>query len=164
MSQTQWTATHASSPFRRLLPLTGRSRRALDRAFSDGEAVIPDTVTTGIGLSLTGTWFSWPLAWFFWPFWKGKIFDASGGRMINRILPFDVAAIGAAVGPGTSLFDGRPCTVIDYSQHRFIGWMFRDEIREIEPGTYLGLTFVLGRCTMKFALTEHGDGDGAHRS
>ena len=157
MTETHWT-TGASSPFRRLLPLTAQSSRALDDAFAQGKpGVIPDKVTSGIGLAWTGTWISLPLAWFFWlVFWKGKIFDRQGGQVVNRILPFDIAAIRAAVRAGDSTFDGRPCVVIDYSERWLIGRMVRDEIREIEPGTHLGLVFVFGRRVMKFALTEHG--------
>jgi hypothetical protein len=154
VTETDWTTT-ASSSFRRLLRLTALSSRALDDAFSYGSpGVIPDKAATGIGLAWTGTWISRPLAYVFRLFWKGKIFDRRSSKVINRILPFGMPAIHATVGAGNSLFDGRPCVVIDYSCHRLIGRMVRDEIREIEPGMYLGLVYLLGRRVMKFALTE----------
>jgi hypothetical protein len=42
---------------------------------------------------------------------------------------------------GASLFDGRPTVVIDYDRAENPPWMRRvhDEIRELEPGLFLGL-------------------------
>jgi hypothetical protein len=92
MAEAGWTTT--TSSFRRLLRLTALSSRALDDAFSNGKpGVIPDKVTTGIGLAWTGTWISRPLAWFFWLFWRGKIFDRQSGHVVNRILPLDLPVV-----------------------------------------------------------------------
>src|SRR2546425_11533088 len=73
--------------------------------------------------------------------WRGKVFDPVRGELRNEILPVTVKAIIARVYPGASWFDGKPCIILDYSKTSLIAHWIRDEIREIAPGTYLGLVF-----------------------
>lgn len=77
--------------------------------------------------------------------WQGKIFR-DDGTMINRV--FGAAkAIPADVYQGTSLIDGGPALILDYSGSKL--WPdVRDEIREVEPGLYLGVMYK-GRPDMK---------------
>ena len=70
--------------------------------------------------------------------WKGKEF--SDGQMINR-LAFGMRAVRADMYEGESWFDGGPSIILDYANtSRRFGYA-RDEMREISPGLYLGMTY-----------------------
>jgi hypothetical protein len=75
--------------------------------------------------------------------WQGKTLVAGGGHnrvdlggVLGRqnIFPF-------ATSVAPSLFDGKPTIAIDYDRPENPWWMRRvhDEIREVEPGLFLGL-------------------------
>jgi hypothetical protein len=70
--------------------------------------------------------------------WKGKVF--SDGQMINR-LAGGREAVPASVYVGESWFDGKPALILDYAGHRRFGDV-RDEMREVSPGVFVGLTYV----------------------
>ena len=76
--------------------------------------------------------------------WQGKVVDARGHELKNRILPLGVRAIAADVYRGRSWFDGADCIVLDYSRRSLLARFVRDEIRRVAPGLYLGLVY-LGR-------------------
>src|SRR5262245_55999233 len=63
--------------------------------------------------------------------WQGKVFDAAGGRLINRLFVIGVRGIRAAVYAGPSWVDEKPCTVLDYSKTSLVAKKVRDEIREV---------------------------------
>ncbi len=78
--------------------------------------------------------------------WQGKVFerdkdDPEKGVLKNKILPFGLKAIVAKVYRGSSWYDDKPCIVLDYSKTSLLARKIRDEIREIEPGLYLGKVF-----------------------
>ena len=50
-------------------------------------------------------------------------------------------AVPATVAVGPSRVDGRPALVIDYADSGRAFRDIRDEVREVAPGVYLGLTF-----------------------
>jgi hypothetical protein len=67
--------------------------------------------------------------------WQGKII--ADDAMVNRV--FGMRAVHARVSLGESYLDGQPSVVMDYAgQSRLFG-AFRDEIREVSPGLYLGM-------------------------
>jgi hypothetical protein len=76
--------------------------------------------------------------------WQGKVVNARGRELKNRILPLGVHAIAADVYTGRSWFDGGECIVLDYSKRSLVARFVRDEIRRVAPGLYLGIVF-LGR-------------------
>ncbi len=85
--------------------------------------------------------------------WQGKVFNADGtGR--NKV--FGVQAIPINIYQGESLRDGGPAIIVDYSNSWRIFRGVRDEIREVSPGVYLGLTYVTKKgcpeVSMRFAL------------
>lgn len=67
--------------------------------------------------------------------WQGKWITADG-FMVNKM--FGVPSIKAAIGPGESWIDGRPSTIFDYQNTSFVWQQYRDEVREVSPGVYLG--------------------------
>jgi hypothetical protein len=84
--------------------------------------------------------------------WQGKVFNAATKTLRNRITPFGIAAIEADVYEGPSLFDAKPCIVIDYSKRSEVAQDIRDEIRLIAPKTYLGRIYKKGAYIGWFAL------------
>jgi hypothetical protein len=82
----------------------------------------------------------------------GKGIRCRAGELVNRILPFRFNAVRAKVTRGKSWLDDRPCTVFDYSGRSLVASMVRDEIREIEPGLWLGLAYMWRARVLRFAL------------
>ena len=94
--------------------------------------------------------------------WQGKTIP--GDRtMVNKM--FGLPTIKAAITSGDSFIDGRPSVIFDYQDTSFVWRKYRDEVREVSPGVYLGCMHRLG-CTGPtvatwFALdTCHGKGCG----
>ncbi len=90
--------------------------------------------------------------------WQGKVFDMfppdlERGILINKITPFSLTFVVAKVYRDDSWLDGEPTIVIDYSTTSFIAKKIRDEIREVEPGVYLGKVWWGKTRILDFALT-----------
>jgi len=87
--------------------------------------------------------------------WKGKVFHGDGTGH-NRILGRD--AVPVKVYQGESWRDGGPALIVDYSDSWRVFHGVRDEIREVSPGVYLGMTYVSKRrgpeLAMMFALED----------
>ena len=84
--------------------------------------------------------------------WRGKVFDAAAGRVVNRVLPFGLRAVAAEVRRGPSRLDGRECIVLDYSRSSLVASGVRDELRLVRPGLYLGRAHWHGVRLADFAL------------
>ena len=61
-------------------------------------------------------------------------------------------AIIAKVYKGASWLDGKECIVLDYSETSLVAHWIRDEIRQIEPGLYLGKVYWDKKRLIDFAL------------
>lgn len=70
--------------------------------------------------------------------WKGKVFFPDKRELINKLTPLGIRLIKARVYKGASWLDGKETIVLDYSKTSIVARMIRDEIREIEPGLFLG--------------------------
>jgi hypothetical protein len=70
--------------------------------------------------------------------WKGKVF--SDEQMINRLMG-GREAVTASVYVGESWLDGKPSLILDYAGSKRFGDV-RDEMREVSPGVYVGLTYI----------------------
>lgn len=91
--------------------------------------------------------------------WQGKVFDlfcpsGQAGVLVNKITPFSLKFIVAKVYRDKSWLDGKDTIVIDYSKTSFVAKLIRDEIREIEPGVYLGKVWWGKKRILDFALTR----------
>lgn len=119
------------------------SQQQLDDLFSASSAGdIPNGEADGTAIIASGTVFSPEIAALINIFaWKGKTFDAAHGTLTNRILALGLNAIVAEVYKASSWFDNKECIVLDYSKTSLVAEHVRDEIREIAPGTYLGLVY-----------------------
>jgi hypothetical protein len=130
------------------------SRQQLDDLFSASAAGdIPNGEAEGTAIIASGTVFSPEIAALINIFgWKGKTFDGAHGTLTNRILAFGLNAIVAEVYKAASWFDDKECIVLDYSKTSLVAKHVRDEIREIGPGTYLGLVYWDKDRTIHFSL------------
>ena len=134
--------------------LLAMSRQQLDDLFSASAAGdIPNGEAEGTAIIASGTVFSPEIAALINIFgWKGKTFDGAHGTLTNRILAFGLNAIVAEVYKAASWFDDKECIVLDYSKTSLVAEHVRDEIREISPGTYLGLVYWDKDRTIHFSL------------
>src|ERR1700755_2968615 len=134
--------------------LLGMTEKQLDDLFSSSPAGdIPHGEAQGTAIIASDTKFSDEIAALINIFtWQGKTFDAAHGTLTNRILAFGLNAIVAQVYKGQSWFDGKECIVLDYSKTSLLAKHVRDEIRQIGPGTYLGLVYWEKNRTIHFSL------------
>jgi hypothetical protein len=135
--------------------LPSMKRGQLSDLFESGSVdAVPDGKARGTVLLGTGGVLGRAVAVFSHAvLWRGKVVDASRGRLQNLVGPLGTRAIAAAVYEGPSWHDGKPCIVLDYSKTSLVARMIRDEIREISPGTFLGLVFVGRVHVLDFALS-----------
>jgi len=135
------------------------SRDELDEIYLNSQpGRIPDGDTRGTAI-VTGALLSRSYAKLVRLFaWQGKIFDLfaadkSAGILINKTLPLGLSFIVAQVYIDKSWMDGKDTIVIDYSKTSLLAKMIRDEIREVEPGVYLGKVWFGKTRVLDFALT-----------
>ncbi len=134
--------------------LLAMTQAQLDDLFTASPAGdIPNGEAEGTAIIASGTVFSPEIAALINIFtWKGKTFDAAHGTLTNRILAIGLNAIVAEVYKASSWFDNKECIVLDYSKTSLVAQHVRDEIREIAPGTYLGLVYWDKDRTIHFSL------------
>ncbi len=137
-----------------------KSREELDEIYTNASpGDIPSGDTRGTAI-LTGSIFSKIVAAFARLFaWQGKVFDlycpgGQAGLLVNKITPFSLTFIVAKVYRDKSWLDEKETIVIDYSKTSFVAKVIRDEIRQIEPGVYLGKVWWGKKRILDFALTE----------
>lgn len=124
--------------------------------FNNGRAgVIPRGDSIGKAIFAPGTIFGAWLSFLGNLLWKGKIVDADGRGLINKILGFKL--IRANVFHGVSWSDSREAIVIDYKATSVVAFFIRDEIRCVAPGLYLGRVYIrmplkYRFCALWFAL------------
>ena len=135
------------------------SREELDEIYTKCESpgVIPTGEMRGTAI-VAGTRISRWLARFARIFaWQGKVFDlfapgSEAGVLVNKVTFFSLTFIVAKVYRDASWMDGNATIVIDYSRTSFFFKAVRDEIREIEPGVYLGKVWWGKTRVLDFAL------------
>jgi hypothetical protein len=135
----------------------GMTREQLDELYKSAEAgTIPTGDTLGTAI-VAGSRFAKlyaRIARLF--FWQGKIFDIFAppdrGILINKVSSFGLGAVVAKVYKDKSWMDGKETIVIDYSRTSLLAAKIRDEIRELEPGVYLGKVWWGKRRVLDFAL------------
>ena len=134
--------------------LLSMSQAELDALFtSSAVGEIPDGEGEGTAIIAPGAPYSENLAKFVSNFaWQGKVFDAKKGQLKNKILPLGLNAIIAKIYKAPSWLDGKECIVLDYSETSLVAQWIRDEIREIQPGLYLGKVYWDKKRLIDFAL------------
>jgi len=96
-------------------------------------------------------------------FWRGKIFDmyaenGEKGLLVNKISWYSVSLIVAKVYRQASWLDGEDTIVIDYANTSLLARKVRDEIREVEPGVWLGKVWWGDKRILDFALSGKARG------
>lgn len=141
--------------------LLSKSREELDEIYRNATpGDIPSGDTNGTAI-LAGSIFSKIVAIFARLLvWQGKVFDlfcpgGHAGLLVNKITPFGLTFVVAKVYRDKSWLDGKDTIVIDYSKTSFVAKVIRDEIREIEPGVYLGKVWWGKTRILDFALTQN---------
>jgi len=91
--------------------------------------------------------------------WKGKVFDmfaeqGEKGVLVNKVGPFGMRMIAAKVYRDASWMDSKETIVIDYARTSLLARKIRDEIREVEPGVWLGKVWWGKTRILDFALSE----------
>ena len=134
--------------------LTGMSQAELDDLFRRSPmGDIPDGDAEGTAIVAPGTELERPILWFArWLAWQGKVVDRPRGQLVNKVGPFGVHLFKAWVYIAPSWFDGQPAIILDYSKASLLARKVRDEIREVSPGTYLGIVFYGQAKTINFVL------------
>ncbi len=123
----------------------------LEQLYAQGTlATIPSGKIRGQALLNPGTKLAVPTSRGSRLFWQGKIFHPDGRTAINRF--FGVRMIKADVYNAESWRDGRPALILDYSQTSLLYAPYRDEIRQIAPGLFLGLMFDRTTCPPKLKM------------
>jgi hypothetical protein len=134
-----------------LLRMRGRKLDEIYRQSTAGPIPVGDS--NGTALILTGTWAAHPIAWMVRQlFWQGKIFNRDPYQLVNKLTPFGIHAVKAAVYKGKSFLDGGESIILDYSRTSLMAWFVRDEIREVAPRLYLGQAYVGKIRFIRFAL------------
>lgn len=114
----------------------------LDALYTRSEpGPIPDGESDGLANAFPGTALGSLTQAFFGLCWQGKAFDASAGRLVNKILGF-LRGCPARVFLGESWLDGKPAIIIDYMGVSLLCRPVRDEIRRVAPNVYLGVAYV----------------------
>src|SRR5437870_8895711 len=135
--------------------LTRLSQWELDDLFRTSPmGDIPDGDAQGIAIVATeGPEVEGPILWFArWLAWRGKVVDRPRATLLNKVGPFGWHLVRASVYVAPSWFDNQPAIILDYSKTSLIARSVRDEIREVSPGTYLGMVFVGRTKTINFVL------------
>ena len=133
------------------------SREQLDEIFKNAQAgAVPTGEMRGTAI-VAGSLFSQLYARLARLFaWQGKVFDIfappDSGVLINKISALSLTFIVAKVYRGPSWMDGKEAIIIDYSKTSFFAKKIRDEIREVEPGIYLGKVWWGKQRILDFAL------------
>jgi hypothetical protein len=138
----------------------GMSRSELDEVYMKTQPAgqIPTGEMRGTAI-VAGTFFAKWYARFARLFaWQGKVFDmfaedGTAGVLINKVSFFSLSFVVAKVYKGESWMDGKETIIIDYSKTSFFFQKVRDEIREVEPGVYLGKVWWGKTRILDFALT-----------
>lgn len=138
----------------------GMSRSELDEIYKNAlPGSIPEGDTRGTAI-VAGSIFSRCIAWIARLLaWQGKVFDLfppdkRNGILVNKITPFSLTFIVAKVYIDKSWMDDKDTIVIDYSKTSFLAKKIRDEIREVEPGVYLGKVWWGKTRILDFALSK----------
>ena len=137
-----------------LTDLTTMNQEELDDLFRRSPmGELPDGDATGTAIVAPGTELEAPILMFArWLAWQGKVVDRARGVLLNKVGPLGLHLIRAQIYVAPSWFDGQPAIILDYSRTSLVARKVRDEIREVSPGTYLGIVFYGGVKTINFVL------------
>ncbi len=130
------------------------SQAQLDDVFtSSAMGELPDGDAEGTAIVAPGTDIEGPILLLVRTLaWQGKVFYRPQGYLFNKVGPLGFHLVKARVYVAPSWFDTRPAIILDYSKTSLIAHKVRDEIREVSPGTFLGIVYYGAAKTINFVL------------
>lgn len=133
-------AVGVNVPISSLKQLVRMSGPELDQLYRQSSAgAIPTGKVTGRVIMYPGTKMAAPASRVARMMWQGKIFHEDGTTAVNKF--FGVRIIKGKLYYGESWMDGRPSLILDYRDTSLLYAPYRDEIREVAPGLFLGLMY-----------------------
>jgi len=102
-------------------------------------AAVPAGKVKGRVLKYPGTRLAKPASRVARLVWQGKVFKGDEAMAVNRF--FGLRMIEGRLYQGESWLDGGPALILDYQGTSRVYNAYRDEIREVGPGLYLGLMY-----------------------
>jgi len=137
--------------------LTTMSQAQLDELFASSPiGELPDGNADGTAIVAPGTDIEGPILLLVRTLaWQGKVFYRPQGYLFNKVSPLGLHLVKARVYVAPSWFDTRPAIILDYSRTSLIAHKVRDEIREVSPGTFLGIVYYGTLKTINFVLQFH---------
>jgi hypothetical protein len=128
-----------AEPVHTLGQLVRMSRCELEALYhASAPGAVPYGVNKGKAIFAPGTRRTVPAACLTGLLWQGKAIGCDD-VMRNRVLGLKV--VPASVSYGESWLDGGPAIILDYAGTSRLFPDVRDEMREVAPGLYLGLTY-----------------------
>jgi hypothetical protein len=125
---------------RTLDDLAGMSPAQLDQVYrSSVAAAIPAGKVRGRALVRPGSALAVPRSKASRLLWQGKIFHPDDSTAINRF--FGMRIIRGRLYYAPSWMDGRTSLILDYQGTSLVYGAYRDEIRQVAPGLFLGLMY-----------------------
>lgn len=132
-------------PITSLEQLVRMSPPELEQLYAQsGPGAIPSGPVRGRAIPYPGTRLAVPASRVSRALWQGKVFLNQESKAVNRF--FGLRIIRGQVFYGESWRDGGPAIILDYGQTSWLYANYRDEIREVAPGLYLGLMFDRTTC------------------
>ena len=110
----------------------------LDALYASGTVPpIPEGRVQGRAIYYPGTMLASPMSRGARLVWQGKVFDSANATAVNKF--FGIRSVPGRLYQGESWKDGAPSLILDYQGTSRIYANYRDEIRQVAPGLYLGL-------------------------
>lgn len=143
--------TESNVPLTSLKQLLSMGPAELDFLYqSHAGATLPCGKVRGRVILFPGTGMARPASSVGRLVWQGKVFMPDGTQAVNRF--FGVRMIKGRVYQGSSWVDGQPSLILDYQSTSWVYRNYRDEIREVAPGLYLGLMYARTQPVPKFKM------------
>lgn len=140
LGQTQTPVLVTVPPIRTLNDFLALDATQLDATYASGTAsALPAGKVKGLALRHPGKSFARPSAKASSLVWQGKVIDPTHATAVNRF--FGVKAVRGDLSLAQSWRDGQPAVILDYQQSSWVYARYRDEIRQVAPGLYLGLMY-----------------------
>jgi hypothetical protein len=133
-------AAGQSAPVRSARDLLALSPAQIESVYRQGQATaLPAGRVRGTVLMAPGTRRSAAMAAGARLVWQGKVIRPEEARAVNRF--FGIRSVAGVLEVGPSWLDGAPSLVLDYEGTSWVYANYRDEIRQVGPGLWLGFMY-----------------------